>query len=171
MIGCATQSKKPPPQLRVKTHLMKSAYSLNWESNLMRYLIHYPVFFSTPLPQLSAPVFICSAFPCSSVPRETVLLYSWLTSRTHVSQALMFLINNVLLTHTDISCSRHHNCSFSKPFLNKCREICLQLPNTTTSSEIHGRFGISVEALGGLLNGSILSAQNCPELKELLRVL
>lgn len=48
----------------------------------------------------------------------------------------MFLINDVYLTHTDISCSHHHNCSFSKPFLNKCREICLQLPNTTTSSEI-----------------------------------
>lgn len=48
----------------------------------------------------------------------------------------MFLINDMYLTHTDISCSHHHNCSFSKPFLNKCREICLQLPNTTASSEI-----------------------------------
>lgn len=83
----------------------------------------------------------------------------------------MFLINNVYLTHTAISCSRHHNCSFSKPFLNECREICLQLPNTATSSEIHGCFWSSVGALGRLLNGSILSAQNCPVLKELLQVL
>lgn len=161
-------------QHRVKSHLTEIAYSLNsiWERNLMRCLIHYPVFFSTS----STPAIIsCVYLFCLSLQLcpEGNCTFIFLINKLGLQciSALMFLIKDVYLTHTDISCSRHHNCSFSKPFLNKCREICLQLPNTTTSSEIHGRFWSLVETFGRLLNGSILSAQNCPVPKDLLQVL
>lgn len=160
-------------QYRVKKHLMKSAYRLSpiWERNLMRCLIHYPVFFSTS----SSPAIIsCVYLFCLSLQLclEGKCIFIFLINKQdcNVSQALMSLISDVYLTHTDISCSRHHNCSLSKPFLNKCKEICLQLPNAATSSEIHGCFWSSVEEWR-LLNGSVLSAQNCPVLKELLQVL